>query len=343
MELIGLKKISHSILDIEFYKRSGHAVLACLSVLYLTIIYVVGINVNISIYADLTIMAGMLVILPRIKLNKEASSSRLARNLFGYTFLSLIIFIAIGDSHQFLKLPIDSKTEFFTIVSHICMVLFGASKVEISRNAIESVKDAFNFRSGYTKMMDNFLTSEHENEYEPEVKKITSSNVAAQQELNKKIEEMQTPSSAGNLLTSMQSYRGMCEVKGSLHNKDLIALAKKAGFSWYTKDEIPWCAVMLNIACMVAGIKGTNSAMAKSFLKWGKKIALREARKNLGNVIAVFHRGETSKDLEGHVTVVESISEDGKYIIGIGGNQSDCVKSQKFRIDDWRFIEFRTI
>ena len=335
--LTGLRKLKQLLVDSEFYKARGHAVLACLSVFYLTIVYIAGVNVNLSIFADLTIATGMLVIIPQIKLTNVESSNKLARNIFGYIFLSITIFVALGDSHGFLKLPGESKAEFFTIISHIMMVLFGASKIEVSRQAIEGVKDAFNWRRGFGSMSSGFTEGYDVNDGTPENVDKQEAETVLKQEVSK----LRSPAHRNNILAAMQSYRGMCEVEGEGSNKKLISLAKKAGFSWYTDDAVPWCAVMMNIALMIAGIKGTNSARAKDFLKWGRPVNLKEARENIGQVIAVFHRGNSSKDSAGHVTVVESISADGKTIIGIGGNQSDCVKSSKMPINDWRFIGFR--
>lgn len=331
MELSGLKKLLKPLLDLDFYKERGHAVMACLSVLWLTFMYIKGLPVDISLFADLTIAAGALVVLPHLKLSGKDNSNSVARNLFGYIYLSVVIFIAFGDTHGFLTLPNDSKAEFFTIVSHIMLVLFGASKFELSRDVIEGVKDTFNWgrrsRSFY-----GFSSGVVEAGYEE-----------AEAELKAEVAKIQTKVNDNNILAAMQSYRGMCEIKGEKHNKKLIELAKKAGFDWYTKDEIPWCAVMMNICCMIANLPRTNSAMAKSFLKWGRRVSLDEARENIGKVVAVFHRGSDSNDPAGHVTVVEDISEDGTSIIGIGGNQGNCVKSSYMPINTWRFIEFRMI
>lgn len=326
----------NNLLDIDFYKERGHAVVACLSVLYLTIGYVAGLKVDISMFADLTIAAGALVIFPHLKIAGVDSSNNLARNIFGYFFLGVIVFIALGDSHKFLHLPEESKAEFFSIVSHIMLVLFGASKFELSRDAIEGIKNTFNWKRRLGTLVDAY-TEDVETDVSGE------QGYDAEEVLEAEVSQIRTGNTKGNLLTAMQSYRGMCEIKGSKHNKKLLALAKKAGFDWYTQDEIPWCAVMMNICCMIAEIPGTKSAMAKSFLKWGKPVNLETARKNIGTVIAIFHRGESENDPSGHVTVVESISEDGTYIHGIGGNQSDCVRTSKMMINTWRFIEFRMI
>lgn len=292
------------------------------------------VDVNIAIFADLTIAAGALVILPSIKITGIESSNKVARNLFGYLFLGIVIFVALGDSHKFLTLPNDSKSEFFTIISHIMLLLFGASKFEISRNVIEGVKDSFNWRRSSSSQVSSF--NDGYSNYSDEGDEI------AQAALNEEVSKLKTAnSSRNNILAAMQSYRGMCEIKGPAHNKKLLSLAKKAGFDWYTKDEIPWCAVMMNICCMIAGIPGTKSAMAKSFLKWGRPISLEEARNNIGKVIAVFHRGSSSSHPSGHVTTVERISSDGKTIVALGGNQGNCVRSNKMDITSWRFIGFR--
>jgi hypothetical protein len=64
------------------------------------------------------------------------------------------------------------------------------------------------------------------------------------------------------------------------------------------------CAVNVNAALAERGIRGTGSAMAKSFLAWGRPTA------PVPGAVAVFHRG-SPKSASGHVAIVAKV-EGGK-------------------------------
>jgi uncharacterized protein (TIGR02594 family) len=96
-----------------------------------------------------------------------------------------------------------------------------------------------------------------------------------------------------------------------------------------TDDEVPWCSAFVNWCVTQAGYIGTNSAAAKSWLGWGKK--LEEPVKGCicvlsrigGNHVGLFH----DKD-------------DAGFIYILGGNQGDRVSISRFPIS--RLIEYRT-
>lgn len=85
-----------------------------------------------------------------------------------------------------------------------------------------------------------------------------------------------------------------------------------------TSDETPWCAAFVNWCLKQGGIRGTDSAMAKSFLHWGSPIGLDEA--DLGDIV-VF---SGSNPWSGHVAFFSSRAEGGKVSV-LGGNQSNSV------------------
>jgi hypothetical protein len=64
------------------------------------------------------------------------------------------------------------------------------------------------------------------------------------------------------------------------------------------------CAVNVNAALAARGIRGTGSALAKSFLSWG-----RASGPTLG-AVAVFSRGRRG----GHVAIVHDVRPDGTVI-----------------------------
>jgi uncharacterized protein (TIGR02594 family) len=79
-------------------------------------------------------------------------------------------------------------------------------------------------------------------------------------------------------------------------------------------DETAYCAAFANWCLGRAGFKGTGSAGALSFKKWGRPT--RENRPALGAVAVIaFPEGGH------HVTFVVGISPDGKRIATLGGNQ----------------------
>lgn len=64
------------------------------------------------------------------------------------------------------------------------------------------------------------------------------------------------------------------------------------------------CAVNVNAALAARGIRGTGSALAKSFLLWGR------ASGPTSGAVAVFSRGQRG----GHVAIVHEVRSDGTVI-----------------------------
>lgn len=141
------------------------------------------------------------------------------------------------------------------------------------------------------------------------------------------------------LLEAGSYYLGVSEVNGTASNKAILEFGKRADISWYNNDSIPWCAVFVNAMCDIVGLKETKSALAKSFLTWGKKVSIDEAIKDSTNVVGIFHRGDKNSST-GHVAILKDISADKKFANMLGGNQGDKVCIQRFRLDD-KFIGFR--
>jgi uncharacterized protein (TIGR02594 family) len=79
-----------------------------------------------------------------------------------------------------------------------------------------------------------------------------------------------------------------------------------------------WCAAFVNSSLGQAGLKGTGSNMARSFLEWGQPVD----QPQKGD-IAVFSRGDPNGPF-GHVGFFDSFNPDGSIKV-LGGNQSDAV------------------
>jgi uncharacterized protein (TIGR02594 family) len=92
-----------------------------------------------------------------------------------------------------------------------------------------------------------------------------------------------------------------------------------------------WCADFVNASLAKAGIGGTNSGMARSFLNYGSPVD-----KPQKGDIAVFSRGNP-KGPYGHVGFYEG--DDPRGIRVLGGNQNDAVSSAVYPRE--RLLGFR--
>lgn len=87
-------------------------------------------------------------------------------------------------------------------------------------------------------------------------------------------------------------------------------------------DQEPWNSAFVAWSLAQAGIAGTKSGAARSWLSWGRGIATPQ----LGCVV-VFWRGSPSSGL-GHVGFY--VGEDTDSIVVLGGNQNNSVSLAKF-------------
>jgi len=110
---------------------------------------------------------------------------------------------------------------------------------------------------------------------------------------------------------------GVKEIAGKENNPRIIEYHKATSLK-ASADEIAWCASFINWCCLQVGVKGTNSAAARSFLNWGKKIELSEAV--TGDVV-IFKRGNS--EWQGHVALY--VGHDHTSVRVLGGNQSNAV------------------
>jgi uncharacterized protein (TIGR02594 family) len=105
---------------------------------------------------------------------------------------------------------------------------------------------------------------------------------------------------------------GIAELPGKAQNKRILqyhpATSLKA-----TDEETPWCSSFANWVVAQCGVKGTNSAAARSWMKWGK-----ELKKPVKGCLVVFTRKGG-----GHVGFVHEVLQDS--ILVLGGNQNNSV------------------
>lgn len=117
----------------------------------------------------------------------------------------------------------------------------------------------------------------------------------------------------------MQKFYDLAKKFEGMHekydNKDLKKFLK------VDPAQIPWCAYFINSLLEYHGVKSTESGLARSYLKFGKNVKLRDIQQ--GDIV-VFKRGNSS--WQGHVGLFSSRTAKGMYVLG--GNQSNkvCIK-----------------
>lgn len=117
-------------------------------------------------------------------------------------------------------------------------------------------------------------------------------------------------------LSRAESEIGVTEYPGPDDNPRIVeyhgATALRAA-----DDEVPWCSSFLNWCMTQAGVRGTGSAAARSWLPWGRPLP--EPRRGC---VAVFRRG--SNPASGHVALY--VRSRGALVDVLGGNQSNQVR-----------------
>ena len=101
-------------------------------------------------------------------------------------------------------------------------------------------------------------------------------------------------------------------------NPKVVAYYRDAGFPEVKDDVVAWCAAFVGAMIKRAGGKPSGSLAARSYLKWGKPVALLDAKP--GDIV-VFRRGNST--WQGHVGFF--VSHKGGMIQVLGGNQRDAV------------------
>lgn len=135
-------------------------------------------------------------------------------------------------------------------------------------------------------------------------------------------------------LDVMVSRLGTKEIKGTKANPEIVAMYADVGHPEVVSDEVAWCAAAMGSALVACNLPVTPkdvSLLARSYCTYGL------ACKPKPGAIAIWPRGKSS--WQGHVNIVESVTEDGK-VICVGGNQSDAVTRTK-PMDPSKALAFR--
>ncbi|MEF3076864.1 TIGR02594 family protein [Methylobacter sp. Wu1] len=119
--------------------------------------------------------------------------------------------------------------------------------------------------------------------------------------------------------------KGQEEIRGSLHNPRIVEYHASTSLQ-ATSDETPWCSAFVNWCLKQAGIAGTNSAAAASWVSWG-----RATSSQYGAIIVIYKAGAANSSLTSsgnHVGFL--IEETTTHYSILGGNQRNRVKISSY-------------
>ena len=128
---------------------------------------------------------------------------------------------------------------------------------------------------------------------------------------------------------------GVKEVPGSGDNPRIVEYLKTTilGKPDNENDETPWCSAFVNFCLKKAKVKGTNSAWARSWLKWGRELEQEDSMEDWEGCICVLERGEN----HGHVGFLSDWNDDQVQLLS--GNQANAVNKMWFPIE--RVLAYR--
>jgi uncharacterized protein (TIGR02594 family) len=123
---------------------------------------------------------------------------------------------------------------------------------------------------------------------------------------------------------------GEAEIAGAIHNPRIIEYHATTSLR-ATADETAWCSSFVNWALKQAAIKGTDSAAAASWLKWGQEITPRP-----GAIIVIYNKKAANSSLTVSGNHVGFLVQDrAKSYLILGGNQSNQVKISSYPKAAW--------
>lgn len=116
---------------------------------------------------------------------------------------------------------------------------------------------------------------------------------------------------------------GVKEFPGNGDNPRVVEYLRSTNLSaaHYNNDETAWCSAFVNWCVERSGFEGTDSASARSWQNWGRKLEVPRR-----GCIVVFSR--PPNPWEGHVAFY--VGETSTHIKVFGGNQSDAVNVSKY-------------
>jgi len=126
-------------------------------------------------------------------------------------------------------------------------------------------------------------------------------------------------------IAEVEMHTGVDEVSGGLSHNPRIVEYHRTTTLRATSDETPWCSSFVNWCIEQSGIKGTKSALARSWLNWGDTVA-----KPARGAVVVFKRGTDKR--KGHVAFFWE--KRSARVLVLGGNQDNQVSIKSYPKND---------
>lgn len=134
----------------------------------------------------------------------------------------------------------------------------------------------------------------------------------------------------------LELLAGIREIAGPGDNPRIIEYHETTTLPDYLaeEDETAWCGSYANFCVVKSGIPGTNSARARSWLRWG--VGVSQIWIPLGAVL-ILKRGEGEQpgpeviDAPGHVGFFVGWADPTRVLMN-GGNQSNAVNVSAYEV-----------
>lgn len=139
-------------------------------------------------------------------------------------------------------------------------------------------------------------------------------------------------------MTIAEAERGQKEVAGAKHNARIVEYHATTTLRAKT-DEVAWCSSFVNWVIERAGLAGTKSAAARSWLDWGDEVDAKFGAVTVIQRISSGFDASTGSHSGYHVGFLVDATD--AHVTLLGGNQSDSVKVSTFGLSRYRVRGYR--
>ncbi len=145
----------------------------------------------------------------------------------------------------------------------------------------------------------------------------------------------EAPAGGSDWMRIARAETGQREIAGAQDNARIVEYHRTTTLR-ASDDETPWCSSFVNWTMERAGYRGTDSAAAISWARWGERVSgLGAARE--GDIVVLHRRGAPAH--ENHVGFFVRAGNGGVTLLG--GNQSNQVKESTYSSAQWEVVAVR--
>lgn len=125
------------------------------------------------------------------------------------------------------------------------------------------------------------------------------------------------------MFAALSALEGLKEIAGPDHEPIIQDMHANVGLPT-EPDETAWCSSAINWVAKQAGVMGSGSAAARSWLGWSSARSIELSEAMPGDVV-IFWR-ESPNSWKGHVGLYVGLGPDANTILVLGGNQGNGTK-----------------